>query len=510
MVPGTLGFDLAAVAARRGDATAIRSGDREVSYAQLDGLAEQVAGRLAGEGLGRGDRVLLLTRSAIDTFALLAGAARLGAVTVPANWRLSEAELSGVVADARPALAFADASYAASLHAADGSMPVVVLDASGLDAWLDGPRDEVTVDPEGRPVLQIYTSGTSGQPKGVLLTDINLSQKVVRMGEEWAFSSESVSLLATPLFHIGGLSWGLISLAAGSTLVVPPVVSTERLRHDIENAGATHAFLVPKMLTDLVDAMASAGASTTSLEVVVCGAAPVSVALQQKASRTLGCRLVQVYGLTETTGAVTQLEASAALAAPDPEAVLRSAGRPYPWVDIEIRDPETSSPVATGSAGEIWVRSPQNCSGYWGRRDDTEALLVDGWLRTGDGGLIDADGRLHITDRLKDMIVSGGENIYSVEVERALQQHPSVRDVAIIGRPDDAWGEVVVAVVELEDGRQITLEQAAEHVASRVGRYKRPRDLVVVDALPRNTNGKILKNQIRRQLASGDSGKARP
>lgn len=496
-----VGTDLTAVATERQDAVALAHGGRSVTYRELEDVVDRVAASLLREGVRPDDRVFLLSRSPVEILALTMAAARVGAVTVPANWRLSPAEVLAVHGDSGARLSLVDADLLVGLGDTRPGGDVVPL-ADGFGDWLSaaGGVEPHPVD-GAATALQIYTSGTSGAPKGVLVTHDNLAQKVVRMAAEWGIGPTSVSLLATPLFHIGGLSWGLISLAAGARLVVPPRASTEVLRSAFLDDGVTHAFLVPKMLTDLVRTLTERGERAGSAEVVVCGAAPVSVGLQRQAVAALGCRLLQVYGLTETAGAITQLDASAALDEPDPEAALRSSGTPFPWVELAIRHPEDQRPLPPGVPGEIWTRSPQTCAGYWRRDAETHELLVDGWLRTGDGGFVDAAGRLHVTDRIKDMIVSGGENIYSVEVERALQTHPAVLDAAVVGRPDDEWGEVVVAVVELRPGHELTLDSAAEHVADLLGRYKRPRDLLVVDELPRNSNGKILKREVRSVVA---------
>lgn len=495
-----VGFDLADVAAARGSSTAIREGARRVGYDDLERLATAVAAGLHARGVAPGDRVFLLTCSAIDTFAVLAGAARLGAVTVPGSWRLSPTELAGVLADCDPVVALVDPDMAAAVEASQTRPPVVVLEPGVLDSWAGGPAAPVEGTlPAPGTVLQVYTSGTTGAPKGVLLTAANLTCKVQRMAQEWGLGPRSTSLLTTPLFHVGGLSWGLVALSAGATVVAPPRRSG--LAATVAEHGVTHAFLVPTMVTDLLTTLDGTGQRLDTLEVLVCGAAPVSVALQERVAATLGCRLLQVYGLTETTGTITQLDAAEATSSNDPATVLASSGRPYPWVDVEVRDPVTATPVPPGAFGEVWTRSAQSCAGYWGRPAQTADLLVDGWLRTGDGGFLDEEGRLHLTDRIKDMIVSGGENIYSIEVERALQTHPSVRDVAVVGCPDPTWGEVVTAVVEPHPGRTLHLDEAAEHVAAHLGRYKRPRHLLLVDDLPRNDNGKILKRDVRRLVA---------
>jgi acyl-CoA synthetase (AMP-forming)/AMP-acid ligase II len=492
--------------AARPDQVAIRHGEHVVTHAGLDALATRIAVALSGIGVAAGDRVCVVSRSPIATLAMTVGTARIGAVTAPVNWRYSAAEVGGVVADAGARVVVADADLA-DRHR-DALAPALVrLDATGagaFDEWLTAVGTTGTPSPPRAaaedPAVLVYTSGTSGEPKGVVLTEANLARKVSTAAGQWGCTSASVNLLATPLFHVGGLCWALGTLAAGATLVVPTSSAPDEVAATIDRHRVSHAFLVPKLLGDLVRFVAGGGRAGTSLDVVLCGAAPVGIELQRQATHTLGCRVLQVYGLTETTGSITQLDVRAALAGPDPEVALRSSGTPLAGVEIDIRDPVTTRALPSGAHGEIWTRSPQNCAGYWRRRDATSELIVDGWLRTGDGGFLDDAGRLHVTDRLKDMIISGGENIYSVEVERVLRELPAVRDVAVVGRPDDEWGEAVVAVVELHPGHALDLPTAADHVGRRLGRYKRPRDLVVVDALPRNAAGKIRKRDLRRRL----------
>lgn len=494
-----MAVELRAAAATHPHSCAIRHGERSITYADLADLADRCASRLATLDIGVGERIFVLSRSPIEVFALAAAAAQTGAVIVPANWRLSAPEMAGILTDSNARCIFVDRDLAPALPTGDPSMVI-------LDDWLawlgEGRPLELRPTAPHEAALQIYTSGTSGQPKGVVLTHGNLAEKVLRMGERWELRPSSVSLLATPLFHIGGLSWGLVSLAARAELVVPVRISIDEIDRLIDEERATHAFLVPKLLNDLVAQRETSGREDCTLDVVLCGAAPVSVELQRRAATSLGCRVLQVYGMTETTGGITELDATAALCEGDPEYVLSSSGAPYPWVQIDIRDPEDQSPVPCGSPGEIWTRSEQNCAGYWNRPAETLELLVDGWLRTGDGGFLDETGRLHITDRLKDMVVSGGENIYSIEVERALLTHPAVRDVAVVGLPDADWGEVVVAVIEQHPGVALTLNEASEHVGRLLGRYKRPRQLFVVDKLPRNSNGKVLKHRVRSLIVS--------
>jgi long-chain acyl-CoA synthetase len=512
----SLGFDLRYLSVSGAGRTAMVRGGREATFGTLSAAADQVAVALRQAGVCRGDRIFVLSRSGFEVFALVIGAAQLGAVTVPAHWRMSSAELAAVLDDCQAKVVFADPDLR---HLLPVARPVVELapDAGGAGStafsqWLGQGGGEPPILPSrpADPVLQIYTSGTSGQPKGVQLTNANLAEKVRRMGQQWRFTASSRSLLATPLFHIGGLSWGLIGLAARAITYLPDRAGPVDLLRSTVTDRITHAFLVPKMLADLTAAAGPGRLPASPVEVIVCGGAPVSAELQLRAMQTFGCSVFQVYGMTETTGAIVELDATQAAAGPGSSALLRSCGTPYPWVEVEIHDPRTLQPLPAEAAGEIWTRSAQNCAGYWNRPAETADLLADGWLRTGDGGYLDADGYLYLTDRIKDMIVSGGENIYSAEVERALLAHPSVAEAAVIGLPDEDWGEIVVAVLVPAAGQHVAAGPIVDHVGQILGRYKRPRRVVVKDALPRNASGKVLKRQLRAELGQvADSAKGR-
>ena len=499
--------DLDTLLALGGPHAAIVTGDEHWTRSDLDRCVGTLAATLREKGVDRGDRVAIASKDPVAVLAVMLAALRLAAVSVPINWRSSPQDAARIIADADPVLVMGDESLAITAYVEAVSLPV---GRQRFSAWAHGRGsiDACEHQDPARPAVLIYTSGTSGDPKGVVLTAGNLAHKITGMRDDWGVDATSVSLLATPLFHIGGLSWALVALAAGAPLVVPASVRGPTLRSTIEEHRVTHAFLVPKLLADLVQDHASRTGPPSPIDLVLCGAAPVSTTLQRQAIDVLGCRLLQVYGLTETTGSVTQLDVAQAMAEPQADQALASCGTPFPWVRLDVRDPHDASRVAHGAHGEIWISSPQNCAGYWRRPTASTELQVDGWLRTGDAGHLDEMGRLHITDRLKDVIISGGENIYSVEVERALQSMPAVRDAAVVGRPDLDWGETVVAVVELHEDAALELTEAAEHVGRRIGRFKRPRDLVVVDALPRNATGKILKSEVRRMISAPEKGTA--
>lgn len=357
-------------------------------------------------------------------------------------------------------------------------------------------------DPE-TAVLQLYTSGTTGRPKGVVAVHRNL-YNVPENFELYEFGDNSVSLNALPLFHIAGSGWTSTCLSAGLHLVLLAEMKPALVAQAIARFGVTHAFLVPSAIGMLLELPDLADHDLSSLQVIAYGASPITPTMLARTMDTLKCRLVQRYGMTETMGALTALRADDH----DPHGartyLLRSAGTPLPGTEVQIRDIITSEPLPQGATGEIVSRSRNNVSGYWRRDAETAALYTaDGFLRTGDAGHIDEDGYLFVTDRVKDMIITGGENVYPVEVEAVLAEHPAVAEVAVVGLPDERWGEAVTAVVRLVDGAQRPTE--AELVAfttERLASYKKPQRIHIVGELPRNASGKILKRALRDTLGS--------
>jgi long-chain acyl-CoA synthetase len=498
------------------DGVALSGPARPLTFGEIDDRADRVAAGLLAAGLVPADRVLALLPNGPEIFELLIGCARASLVLVPMNWRLAPDELAGVAADAGAAALFAHASFdavarplaAACRHPAlhvriggdDGPHGPV-----GFERWLrrepPAPARSAAAD---EVVLQVYTSGTTAAPKGVLLTHGNLAAKVPQAARLWGLGPASVSLLATPLFHIGGLSWGLIGLHAGARTVISGRAGAADLAALLRRERVTHSFLVPTMLQDLSDQADSGG--FPDLEAIVFGAAPLPERTHQAALEVFRCALIHVYGLTETTGAITQA-ASRPGSGRTPRAQLRSAGRPFPWVELTIRDPATGRTLPAEVAGEVWTRSAQNTPGYAGQPAATADLLTtDGWLRTGDGGYLGQDGYLYLSDRLKDMIVTGGENVYPAEVEAVLGGHRDVEEVAVVGLPDPRWGEAVTAVVVPRYGSALRPEDVVAYTAERLAGYKRPRAVFLVAALPRNATGKVAKKQLIARLTAAEEG----
>ncbi|MET7392866.1 AMP-binding protein [Dactylosporangium sp. NPDC005572] len=484
-------------------------GDRSLTFAALDDRAERVAAGLVAAGCAPGDRVLALLPPGIELFELLLGCVRAGLVLVPMNWRLTEDELLTVARDARATALVSGEAYAgpaaALLERTSGRAHLRIGPSDWYERWLADqhpPAEARRPEPApGDVVLQIYTSGTSGAPKGVLLTAANLAAKVPRAALAWDLGAGSVSLLATPLFHVGGLGWGLAGLHAGARTIVATSAAPTDLLVTLRTERITHTFLVPTMIERMC---ALAGTTRLpDLHTIIYGAAPIDPRTRRAATDVFGCRLLHVYGLTETTGAITQLDAGEV----DPlDPRTGSVGRPYPWVAISVRDPRTGAELPPGRPGEIWTRSAQNTPGY--HRDDAataELYGPGGWLRTGDGGYLDADGYLFVTHRIKDLIISGGENVNPGEVEEVLRQHADVADVAVVGLPDRSWGEVVTAVVVPRPGRALTEADVLAYAHGRLAGYKRPRRARIVASLPRTATGKVLKHRLVAQIAATEA-----
>ncbi|MCW2721039.1 AMP-binding protein [Pseudonocardia sp.] len=494
---GPLLSDLAALGPAR---PAITCGERTLSFGAFDARASQVAHALIRDGVAPGDRVVVLTKNRPEFFELLFGAARAGAVLVAMNWRLAPPEISAIVHDAEPSVVLTGADQRGLLPvdlAVDLGERVVDLD-TGFEAWIEGlptsPPD-VAVVPDD-VVLQLYSSGTTGVPKGARLTHANL-EFTPRMGREsYRMSAESVNLLASPLFHIGGTGYALTAMGQGAHTILMAEVDPVAMVKAVERHRVTHAFFVPAVVKLLLDG--AAGADLSSLQVIAYGGAPMTEALLLRAMGTLRCAFMGVYGMTETAGSVTALAPEDHGPGGPRAGLLRSVGRSLPWHEVVVHDPITGAPSGVGEVGEIWVRSGQNTPGYWHRPGESAATLTpDGWLRTGDAAYTDAEGYLFLHDRIKDMIISGGENIYPAEVENAVASHPDVADVAVIGVPSERWGETVKAVVVPVAGRNPDAAAIITHTRARLAHYKCPTSVDLVAELPRNASGKILKKVLR-------------
>jgi long-chain acyl-CoA synthetase len=528
MMPSTVGGDgdIAATAGvrvadvirravrRRPGVVALRHQDRALTYAELDERSNRLAQALLGSGIGRGARVAYLGRSAPEVIELLLAAGKIGAVIVPLNWRLSRHELAGVLEDSHAPLLIADAAHLQTAEAlrADASRPLAlrVVGCEHPDAyepWL-GAHD--AVDPGGRGdpsdvIVQMYTSGTTGVPKGVLTTHRNLAAAAAT-SSRWGFNPYTISLTPLPLFHIGGIGWVYCGLWHGATTILVSEFHAGQVLDTLERRRVTNPIFVPTMLQMLTAVPGAAERDYSALRSIVYGASPMTTTALRAALSTFGCPMIGLYGLTETTGGVVHLDGSDHDADGPRQHLLRSAGRPYEWVELRIVEPSSGEDLPAQAVGEVWLRAPNLMAGYFNSPVETAAALTaDGWLRTGDGGYVDDEGYLFLTDRIKDMIVSGGENVYPVEVEEVLSQHPGVAEVAVIGVPDEHWGEAVKALVIGRDDHAPSLVDLLEFARVRLAGYKLPRSIEVVDDLPRTPTGKVLKRELRERYGSAGS-----
>jgi long-chain acyl-CoA synthetase len=479
---------------------ALRHGERELSYAELHERSSRLAQALLADGAGRGARIAYLGRTAPEVLELLFAAAKIGAVIVPLNWRLSSPELAAILADAGAPVLIADAAYAGVAGELVAGTPVRLIGLrDDYEPWLDA---HPAVDPgqrgePGEVIVQMYTSGTTGVPKGVLTTHANLAAAAMT-SDRWKFDGDTVSLTPLPMFHIGGIGWAYCGLWHGATTVLVSDFDAPAVLEILERRRVTNAVFVPTILQMLAAVPGAAERDFSALRTIAYGASPITTTVLKAALRTFRCDLLGMYGLTESTGSVVQLEA----ADHEHEHLLRAAGRPYPWVELRVADPTTGEDVEPGAVGEVWLRAPNVMAGYSNRPAETAAALTgDGWLRTGDGGFLDAEGYLFLTDRVKDMIVSGGENVYPIEVEEVLSQHPGVADVTVIGVPDPRWGETVTALVIAAPGARPAAEDLVGFARGRLAGYKLPRKVEFVDEFPRTPTGKVRKRDLREKFS---------
>lgn len=491
------------------DAPMLTQDDITLTWGELYDRAGRVANALAADGVRSGDRVAFLDRNGIEFFEMFFGCALMGAVSMAVNWRLAPLEMAGIVEDSGAGILFYGSDYAAAVKEMEPLVTCVrtYLPLDGLAAWRDAAGAGGATDPGFEPepddvITQLYTSGTTGLPKGVMISGRNLASILNGAVEVFRIEGDTVSMVAMPLFHIGGTGWALSGMSRGGHSIIVRDIDPVEILRLIEVHGITDAFVVPAVLMFLLATPELADGDVSSLRTIYYGAAPISEDVLVKSIGALGCDFAQVYGLTETTGAITSL-------APEdhdlngPRAnLMRSAGRPFSHVELRIVDAATGVELAPGSVGEVTCRSDQNMLGYWNKPDETAGVLdSDGWCRTGDAGWLSEDGYLFLHDRIKDMIVSGGENVYPAEVENALLAHPTVADAAVIGVPHDKWGETVKAIVvlspEAPDDTETLTSDIISATRERLAHYKCPTTIDFVDALPRNPSGKVLKRELR-------------
>jgi len=478
---------------------------RRFSYADLDASANRVANALLAEGVRPGDRVALLMMNGVEYLETYFALAKLGAVTVPLNWRLVPDELAFILRDAGASVLVYDAELDAAVAALRGlETPLRCFVRSGEGPPPEGARSyealRAAASPEAPPcpaadddpLFIMYTSGTTGVPKGAVHTHATMvaASITINMTSDQRYGDRYLQML--PLFHVGALTPATAAVHRGATLVLMRAFDPKRVFPLIEAERVTTGLAVPAMLNFMLAAGDPAAHDLSALRWLMSGAAPVPPALIERYAE-LGIEIHQVYGLTESCGPACLISPDEALAK------VGSTGPAFFHTDVRVVD-EHGAPVPPGQVGEVIVRGAHIMKGYWNRPDATAEAIRDGWLYTGDLASVDKDGFVYIQDRKKDMIISGGENVYPAEIEAVLARHPDVLEVAVIGMPSARWGESAAAMVVPKAGTSPTPAELVAFCDGKLARYKVPRVVELVEEIPRNPTGKVLKRLLREQF----------
>jgi acyl-CoA synthetase (AMP-forming)/AMP-acid ligase II len=498
-----------AQAATRGDEIVYEFEGRTTSFAEFDRRTNQVARALAASGVRPQERIAYLGKNSDAYFEIWAGAMKAGVVMAPVNWRLAGPEIAYIVEDCKAAILFLGPEFVDQVRGMKDQLPSVrqiITTEGGAPEWPDFTvwRDAQSASDPGVAVapsdvaIQLYTSGTTGKPKGAMLVHGNFFSLVRAGGDDkpdWnKWSTDDVSLVAMPIFHIGGSGWGIMGLYHGARGVIAREFDPTKVLDFFERSGITKLFMVPAAMQFVVRQPRAREVDFSKLKYMLYGASPIPAALLKECIEVFKCGFVQMYGMTETTGTIVAL--------PPEDHVeglerMRSAGKALPGVEVAIIDPD-GKPLPPRQVGEIATRSGSNMAGYWNLPEATKKTIDgDNWLRTGDAGYMDEDGYIYVHDRIKDMIISGGENIYPAEVESAICDHPDVAEVAVVGVPDPQWGEAVKAMVVMKPGKEATEKDIIAFTRTRIAGFKTPKTIDFIPALPRNASGKILRRNLR-------------
>jgi fatty-acyl-CoA synthase len=491
-------------------------GDRSLTYGQALVASNRVAQALASEGLGRGDRFAYLSKNCLEYPLIFIGASRIGAVPVPLNFRLAPPELAYIANDSGSRLLIARGEYVDLMDPIRGELKsvesFVAQDAPARAGWqsfeswvgsqpVSSPDCEVSAEDD---LYQMYTSGTTGRPKGAILTQRAVLTQFMQQFAAFDIASDDRVLIVAPMYHAAAAVTAMGCLGAGSSMVIHEDFDPTAVVRALSEDRITRTTLVPAMIQAcLVFVPDAAERSYDDLRLIIYGASPIAAETLKRAMQVFRGDFGQGYGMTETTAQLTLLspEDHRKAIAGRPELLL-SAGRPIPGTELRIVD-ENDQPVPNGTIGEICGRGPQLMRGYWNLPEASAEALAGGWMHTGDAGTLDDEGYLYIQDRTKDMIVSGGENVYPREIENVLFEHPAVADVAVIGVPDEKWGESVKAIVVLREGESATPGEIVDFCKGKLAGYKRPRSVEFIAELPRNPSGKVLKKDLREKYWEG-------
>ena len=473
------------------------------TYGEMARRAAALAGGLSERGVGHGEVVALLSYNCPEFLETVFAANYLGAIAMPINWRLAAPEVRYILEHAGARALVGDESLVELANDAtkgiESTLVRACVSAAAPDGWtaLGDLRVSSNVPPPaptaGDDIHRLmYTSGTTGRPKGVMITHANLAWKNLAHVIEFGFTSADLGLACGPLYHVGALDLTTTSLiAAGATTIIHRAFEACDVVDELEQSRVTTVWLAPAMVNAIMALPDIEERDLSSVRVIINGGEKMPIPLIERLQRTFpSAWFADAYGLTETVSGDTFLDRDSIMTK------LGSVGRPCLYLELDIWDDRGSS-LPAGERGEIVMRGPKVFKGYWQNEDATAAAFAGGWFHTGDIGVRDDDGYLYIVDRLKDMIVSGGENIASSEVERVLYEHDAVLEAAVVASPDDRWGEVPVAFVVVRPDAPVTADVLLEHCGAELARFKVPKEITFLDALPRNPSGKVLKRELR-------------
>jgi len=491
-------------------------GERRLTYRQAVAEANRVANAFVSAGLRAGDRVAILSKNSIEYCILYYGAFKAGVVLVPLNYRLAPTEWAYIINDAQAKMLIAAGQYVDAADAVRSELRtvegLVAVNAAAPAGWADygqwvADRPATTPDrliKDDDDIYQMYTSGTTGRPKGAVLTHSAVDANIAQFTVVWKPEPGQRGLIVAPVYHAATAITVFLCVSWGFCLYIQEDFNPGEVVRALSEENIAATTLVPSMIQACLVAVPDvAERRYDNLSRISYGASPIAEETLKRAIETFKCDFGQGYGMTETTAILSYLypEDHRRALTEKPELLL-SAGRPLVGTEARVVD-EDDNPVPNGVIGEIVARGPQLMRGYWNLPDESAEALRGGWFHTGDAGTIDDEGYIYIQDRIKDMIVSGGENIYPRVIEDVLFQHPAIADAAVIGVPDEQWGETVKAIVVLRQGATATEEEIIDFCRGKLGGFERPRSVDFVEELPRNPTGKVLKRELREPYWAG-------